>query len=120
MASLLKNSSGVGVQGSQVIVNGVDKMSVKELAELYNKNIHNMDADQATPGRFIESEPTSYEQVPRANATAHFNLEGDGWGNARTHEEDQAPRCPRNWSTSSFTGMSTTQGPLSLTTKGTD
>lgn len=38
-----------------------------------------MDADQATFGRFIESGPTSYEQVARANGTAQFNLEGDGW-----------------------------------------
>ncbi|MGO2141750.1 MAG: putative T7SS-secreted protein [Leucobacter sp.] len=83
MTSLLKNSSGVTVQGSRVVVNGVDKMSVKELTELYNKSIHNMDADQATLGRFIENDPTSYEQVARANGTAHFNLEGDGWDNAR-------------------------------------
>lgn len=59
-------------------MNGVDKMSVKELTELYNRSIHNMDADQATLGRFIENDSKGYEQVAKANGTAHFNLEGNG------------------------------------------
>lgn len=83
MTSLLKNSKGVTITGGRVHVDGVDKMSLKELTDLYEQSIHNMDAKQATLGKWIEDSPKSYERVAQDAGDAHFNLKDPGWENAR-------------------------------------
>lgn len=83
LPGLLRGSKGVSVQGGRVVVSGVDKMSVGELATLYERSVHNMDAKQATLGSFKRNDASSYEQVARESGDAHFNLEGTGWSDAK-------------------------------------
>lgn len=83
MPSLLSNSKGVKVEGDRVHVNGADKLSLEELSALYKESIHHMDADRATLGRFVKDSATSYEKVAQENGSAHFNLQGTQWGDAK-------------------------------------
>ncbi|WP_460578321.1 hypothetical protein, partial [Glaciibacter psychrotolerans] len=56
-----------------------DKMTVDELADIYNDTLHNMDADQATLGKFVPKGPASYEQIAGRAGDAHFSLDGSKW-----------------------------------------
>ncbi|QIM16932.1 hypothetical protein G7067_11825 [Leucobacter insecticola] len=75
----MKGSERVSIVGGDVLVDGVRKLSTQELAELYGQSVHNMDAGQATLGRFIKDSPASYEKVAAEAGDAHFNLGGAGW-----------------------------------------
>ncbi|NYJ21052.1 hypothetical protein HNR05_002843 [Leifsonia psychrotolerans] len=79
MTKLLSSSTGVTVKNGKVKINGVDKMTVDELADIYNDTLHNMDADQATLGKFVPKGPASYEQIAGKAGDAHFSLDPSKW-----------------------------------------
>ncbi|GAB3128549.1 hypothetical protein GCM10027056_30080 [Glaciibacter psychrotolerans] len=67
------------VKNGKVKINGVDKMTVDELADIYNDTLHNMDADQATLGSYVPKDPASYEQIAGKAGDAHFSLDPSKW-----------------------------------------
>lgn len=83
MKGLLKNSSGVTVEKGRVLVRGVDRMSLTDLDKLYKRSVHNMNAKQATLGRYIKDDPSSYERTAQRSGDAHFNLKDPGWNDAK-------------------------------------
>ncbi|WP_156138623.1 hypothetical protein [Microbacterium mangrovi] len=76
---LLRNIPGIAVTGDVVSINGVEKMTVVEWAQIRTASVHNVDAPEVTLGKWEgPTSPKSYTNQAKSVGREYFDL-GNEW-----------------------------------------